>query len=449
MGLTGFSKPRSVKRTFVIGLDGVPCGLLRRLMDEGVMPELSNIVKEGTLMPMQASLPEVSSTSWSTFMTGVNPAKHGIYGFMDLKKGSYDIYFPRSSDIKSETFWDIAGKQQKRSIVLNVPSTYPARPVNGILTAGFVAVDLEKATYPKEAYAYLKEIGYRMDVDNEMAVRDIEAFKKDVDNTFEKRQEAFKFFLDNEHWDIFIAAITETDRLHHFFFDGFADKNHPMHDFLINFYRKIDNMAGYFYKKVKDDNTLFLIISDHGFTSVKKEVYLNAWLKENGYLRFNTDSPGSLAEIDARSSAFCLDPSRIYINLKGKYPSGAVSRAEYEPVREKIRQGLLGLKIEGEDAIKEAFFKEDIYFGPCLDDAPDIVVLANEGFDLKGAIKKNEVYGKGVFTGAHTRENAVLFINMSVKAKSVNIADIAPTILSSMGLSEGPGPMDGKSILAD
>lgn len=449
MGLADFSGARNNKKVFIFGLDGVPYSLLKQFIEDGIMPELAAIVKDGTLMPMQASLPEVSSTSWSTFMTGVNPAKHGIYGFMDFKKESYNIYFPRSSDIKSETFWDIAGKQQKRSIVLNIPSTYPARPLNGILTAGFVAMDLEKATYPKEAYDYLNKIGYKMDVDIELAAQDIEAFKKEVDNTFEKRQEAFKFFLDNEYWDIFIAAITETDRLHHFFFDGFAEKNHPMHDFLINFYKKIDKLAGYFYKKIKDDNTLFLIVSDHGFTSIKKEVYLNAWLRENGYLGFNTDSPESLAEIDAQSLAFCLAPSRVYINLKDKYPSGVVSKAEYESIRRKIKQGLLGLNVEGEMVIKEVFFKEEIYSGPYLNDAPDMVLLSNDGFDLKGAIKKNAIYGKGIYTGAHTRDNATLFINRNIKTNGTNIVDIAPTVLSFMGLSKESEFMDGKSVLTD
>ena len=138
-----FLKKKIAKdKVIVLGIDGVPCSLLNRFINEGLMPNLADLVKKGTLTPMTASIPEVSSTSWSTFMTGVNPGRHGIYGFTELQKGTYKWRFPNFNDIKSDTLWDIAGKYKKKSIVLNVPSTYPARELNGILTAGFLAIYL-------------------------------------------------------------------------------------------------------------------------------------------------------------------------------------------------------------------------------------------------------------------------------------------------------------------
>ncbi len=434
------------KRVFILGLDGVPYSLLRQFIQDGRMPSLSAIVGQGVLAPMKASLPEVSSTSWTTFMTGVNPAKHGIFGFMDLQKASHNIYFPNSLDIKAPTLWETAGKYQKRSIVLNIPSTYPAKPLNGILTAGFVAVDLGKATYPRKTYEYLKSIGYRMDVDSEKATQDLNAFKDDVDTALKKREEAFKFLLDHEEWDIFIAAVTETDRLHHFFFDAFADQGHPMHDYLMNFYEKIDRLAGYFYKRVNNDDTLFMIISDHGFTAIKQEIYLNSWLKEKGYLSFKTDKPQLINEINKESSAFALDPSRIYINLKGRYANGSVSGDEYEPVRNRIKNELLEFKIGGERVIKKVFFKEEIYSGPYMEYAPDIILLSNDGFDLKGTVRKSEIFGRGVFKGMHTQDDATLFINRNLNLNGTNIMDIAPTVLKFIGCDKEAELMDGKII---
>ena len=131
------------QKVVVLGIDGVPCSLLKRFTEQGIMPNLAKLAEKGTLTDMTASIPEVSSTSWSTFMTGVNPGKHGIYGFMELQKDGYKWKFPNSNDVSSETIWDIAGRHDKKSIVLNVPSTYPARELKGILTAGFVALDLE------------------------------------------------------------------------------------------------------------------------------------------------------------------------------------------------------------------------------------------------------------------------------------------------------------------
>ncbi|KPK35872.1 MAG: hypothetical protein AMK70_04425, partial [Nitrospira bacterium SG8_35_1] len=114
-------------KVVVLGIDGVPYSLLNRFIDQGIMPNLASLAGKGTLTDMTATIPEISSTSWSTFMTGVNPGRHGIYGFMELQDGSYKWRFPNSNDLKSSTLWDIAGKNGKQSIVINVPSTYPAR----------------------------------------------------------------------------------------------------------------------------------------------------------------------------------------------------------------------------------------------------------------------------------------------------------------------------------
>ena len=397
-------------------------------------------------MEMEASLPEVSSTSWATFMTGVNPARHGIYGFMDLEPGTYKLYFPNSINIKSDTFWEILGREGKRSIVLNVPSTYPAKPLNGILTAGFVAIDLKKATYPESAYQYLKGIDYRMDVEAEKAAESLEALAEEIDFTFKKRREAFLHFLRAENWDLFIASVTETDRLHHFLWVALENKEHPLHSFFIDFYRKLDGLMGEL-SEVLEKDTGFFIVSDHGFTGIKQEIYLNTYLRHKGNLRFKKEPPASLEEIAPDSRAFVLDPTRVYINLKDKYPSGIVSPGkEYNALRDELKDSLLNLTIEGDKVVKEVFCKEDIYAGPYLSYAPDLVILANNGFDLKGSINKNDLFGRTIFTGAHTRNDAVFFVNQKITPpQAVNIIDVAPTILSFMEI-DSPS-LDGHNLI--
>ncbi len=388
-----FKKRKEIsKKAVVLGIDGVPYTLLKRFIDEGLMPNLAKIVDKGTLSGMTVSIPEISSTSWSTFMTGVNPGKHGIYGFMELKEGSYKWRFPDSRDVSSSTLWDIAGRNNKKSIVLNVPSTYPAKELNGILTAGFVALDLKKATYPESAYEYLDSIGYIMDVNARKAQESLEALAEEIDETFEKRKKAIMHFLDTGDWDLFIGVITETDRLHHYLWVALDDENHPQHDFFIGFYKKLDIFIGDMYEKVGDDIP-FIMLSDHGFATIKKEVYLNAWLREQGYLKFNKDVPASMEDMNEESRVFALDPSRIYIHRKGKYPNGSVSSDDYEGLRKKIKDELMMLTHEGKPVIKDVFFKEDIYSGDFLKDAPDLVALSHEGYDLKGAINKPEVFG--------------------------------------------------------
>lgn len=432
------------EKVVVLGIDGVPFTLLNRFMDEGCMPNLSTLTKKGTFTSMTASIPDVSSTSWSTFMTGVNPGKHGIYGFTELQKNSYKWRFPNSGDIKSSTLWDIAGKNNKKSIVLNVPSTYPARKLNGILTAGFVALDLKKATYPESAYEYLKGIGYKMDVDTQKARQSSDALAKDIDKTFDIRKNAILHFLDNHEWDLFIGVITETDRLHHYLWNALQNKEHPQYNFFLNFYRKLDSFIGEMYHRTGDDIS-FIILSDHGFTAIKKEVYINTWLKEKGYLKFRNEKPETFEDMLEESKIFALDPARFYIHLKDKYIYGSVNGSEYDSLRQKLKEELLSLVIDGEKAIKTVLFKEDIYHGSLYDNAPDLVALPYKGYDLKGAINKTELTGKGFLTGGHTREDAVFFINRKIETNDVNIIDVGPTIISLLGIKENS--FDGRCLV--
>jgi len=430
-------------KVIVLGIDGVPCSLLKRFISQGLMPNLENLVQKGTLTDMTASIPEVSSTSWTTFMTGVNPGKHGIYGFMELEKGSYQWRFPNSHDIKSSTLWEIAGTHNKKSIVINVPSTYPAKALNGILTAGFVALDLKKATYPESAYEYLKNIGYRMDVDTQKAHQSLEALAADIKETFDIRKRAILHFLDKREWDLFIGVITETDRLHHYLWTALDEESHPQHKFFLDFYRTLDIFIGEIYKRA-DDDISFIMLSDHGATAIKQEIYLNTWLKEKGYLKFRKENPDSFDDMLAESKVFVLDPARFYIHSRKKYPNGNVDESEYDVIRRKLKEDLLALSIEGEKVIKTVLFKEELYQGNVYDEAPDLVALSFEGYDLKGSINKPQISGRSFLTGGHTREDAFLYINRKINSANINIVDVGPTIISLLKIKENT--FDGKIL---
>ena len=118
--------------------------------------------------------------------------------------------------IQSETLWDAAGRAGRRSIVINVPSTYPARPLNGVLVSGFVAVDLNKATYPPELGPEPREMDYRIDVDARKVQESHDALMDEILKTLDRRVRTLLHLYDNGQWDLFIGVITETDRLQHF-----------------------------------------------------------------------------------------------------------------------------------------------------------------------------------------------------------------------------------------
>lgn len=432
------------ERVVVLGLDGVPCSLLSRFASEGLMPNVAGLIREGTLCSMDASIPEVSSTSWSTFMTGVNPGRHGIFGFTELRRDSYAWRFPNFNDLRHRTIWELAGESGMRSVVVNIPSTYPARPLNGMLVSGFVALDLEKASYPERLYRYLKDMGYRLDVDASKAANSPEEFSADIASTFRKRTEAILHLLDSEQWSLFIAAITETDRLHHYLWEALEDPSHSQHGFFLDFYRELDRFIGTLYERTGPE-VPFIMLSDHGFAGIKKEVYLNNYLREKGYLRFGAPEPRSFEDISPESRAFVLDPSRVYIHQKGRYPRGPVGEGEYHGLRAAVRDDLLSLEVDGEKVIRQVLYKEELYSGACLPEAPDMVALPVEGYDLKGVIARDGLSGKGPLTGGHTRGNATFYINRKAACGSPNIVDVGATVVRLLGLNADG--LDGRALV--
>jgi predicted AlkP superfamily phosphohydrolase/phosphomutase len=417
----------SEKKALLIGLDGVPRSLLNAYLSQGVMPHLKKILDQGfVLHSMNASIPDVSSVSWTSFATGVNPGEHGIYGFMGVQPRTYSLSFPNSRDVKAPPFWEILGETNRktstlherykgklerplRSIILNLPHTYPASPMNGILVSGFVAIDLKKAVFPDSAYAYLQSLNYQIDVEAEKAREDKKAFLKGLFECLETRKKAILHFFKEEPWDLFLACITETDRLHHFFFDGATDPAHPFHESFLQFYREVDDFINTLFQefmKTSKEKGLFVMLSDHGFAPIKKEVYLNPFLQKTGFLELKGEGP-FFEKIGNQTKAFNLDPCRIYLNYKEVYGRGKVRRDERSTLLKEIREALRILRSEGgEEVIDKIYLKEEIYKGPFVDQAPDMVCLPKDGYDLKGGIEKRDIFGQNIFTGMHTWHDA-------------------------------------------
>lgn len=420
-------KDSKKRKALIIGLDGVPCSLLKGYLEQGMMPSLRKILDQGFLLyPMNASIPDVSSVSWTSFATGVNPGEHGIYGFVDLRPQDYSLYFPNSRDIQAPSFWEILGKTDQRtstlgdhyrkkvqdpyrSIIFNLPHTYPAAPINGILVSGFVAIDLKKAVFPDSAYSYLRSLNYQIDVEAETIHKDKHQFLNELFECFEIRKKAIDHFFLHEPWDLFLACITETDRLHHFFFDAATDQNHPFHQRFIEFYKALDDWLNRMFEifmKNSQGKGLFMVLSDHGFAPIKQEVYINPFLEKTGFLELNPEGQ-FFQKLGGGTKAFNLDPCRIYVNYRDVYGRGTVRREEGTALLKEIRDTLNTLRGEkDEKVIENIYLREDIYLGPRMDQAPDMVCLPKPGYDLKGGIDRKEIFGQTIFTGMHTRHDA-------------------------------------------
>jgi predicted AlkP superfamily phosphohydrolase/phosphomutase len=423
-------KRKKANRACVIGLDGVPYGMIVELARRGVMSTMARLMDLGKLHQMKASLPEISAVSWTNFMTGTNSGTHGIFGFTDFKPRSYEIRFPNFLDVRAPTLWDKLGAKGKRSIVINQPSTYPARKIEGVLISGFVALELAKAVWPMTYRAVLERMGYQIDIDTLKARESPAVLWQELTKTMAGRQKALNLFWE-EPWDYFEFVLTGTDRLHHFLWKAYEDPAHPAHQNFLDFYRHIDRLIGKIvaaYHKLTNTYDGFYILSDHGFTGIVQEVYLNVWLAKNGYLKFAKPEPAGLEDISARTKAFALDPNRIYLNLKNKFPKGTVERSKRKALRGEIAGKLKKLEYHGRKVVREVFFAEDAYSGPHVGKGPDLIVVGEPGFDMKGSVKKKEIFGRSGLQGMHTWDDAFFWATEDL-GDDLAIEDVAPVIL--------------------
>lgn len=405
-------KSRS-RQTVVIGLDGTPFSFLKKEFARGNLSNIAALEARGRLAPMETEIPTVSSVAWASFMTGKNPAEHGIFGFTDRKPGSYEMTFPNYAHLQAEPVWDAMSRDGKRCCIINVPSTYPARPLNGVLVSGFVAPNLKRASYPEAAYEYLNSSGYRIDVDASEARESPELLLEDLHLTLEKRREALWHFWRQERWDLFACVFTGTDRLHHFLWRHYQEEDAVYGAEFKRYYARLDEIVGEFVDGLDRDIAL-LMLSDHGSCTIRSEVYLNAFLVEQGFTRFKGSEPRMISDIDpAASRAYCMDPGRIYLNLEGREPAGVVKQKDAQGVLAELAGLFQDLRDPdtGEAVVDRVIPSGDIYSGPLLHLGPDLIVHPRPGYDLKGSVAQPSVFFQGHLTGMHTHDDAFVFIS--------------------------------------
>jgi predicted AlkP superfamily phosphohydrolase/phosphomutase len=418
------------RRVCVIGLDGVPFALLRTLAAEGIMPAMRRLTERGHLRAMKASLPEISSVSWTSFMTGTNPGNHGIFGFTDLREHSYQIRFPNFLDVKAPTVWDRLGQKGLKSIVINQPSTYPARKIEGSLVSGFVAIELARAVSPLSHLAALEKMNYQTDIDTIKAREDHAYLWSALDSTLAGGQKALEYFW-NQDWDYFEFVVTGTDRLHHYVWDAQSDPQHPDHGRFLDYYRKVDALIDCIveeYEKFTGGIEGLYLLSDHGFTGIEHEVYLNAYLQNAGYLKFDTAQPERLADLAPGTRAFALDPNRIYLNMKGKFPRGVVDKNDKTSLKRELAAAFKELNCQGRKAVRDVFDAEEIYSGPLIAKGPDLIVLGEPGFDMKASLGKKDVFGLSDLKGMHTWDDA-FFWSIKETPGELEISNLAGLIM--------------------
>lgn len=426
----------------MIGLDGVPHWLLRRLASDGVLPTVAALLPQGTLRPLVAPVPEISSTSWASFLTGTDPGRHGVYGFIDLRPGEYRTFFPNLRDLKSPPLWRFVDETGDPSLIINVPGTFPAPRLRGALVSGFVAPDLDRAVYPPELVEPLRAAGYQLDVEVGDVAHDPHGFLDRVEAALNARRAAFRYLLDHHSWRLAVCVITETDRVHHFLWRDLMEPGSPLHGRILDFYRQVDTAIAELVERAGDGG--LVMVSDHGFGPANTQFYINSWLRVAGYLGGPPEA-GSLDELDETTAAFALDPGRVYVNVAGRFPRGRQFTGEsLRALLDEITGRLLRLRIgpagvvaeggPGEPVIVDVLRGTELYYGPRSADAPDLVAMPAPGVQIRGAWSQPGSTARSPLTGTHTRADAMFWSRGDKGHGDVHMRDVAPTVLATMAI---------------
>jgi predicted AlkP superfamily phosphohydrolase/phosphomutase len=432
--------PSATPRVLVIGFDGATLDLVGPWVRAGRLPTLARLMQQGGGGKLRSVLPVLSPSAWASFATGVNPGRHGIYDFVQRVTDGYNLRLVTSRDIKSPTLWRILSDAGKRVAVVNVPMTYPAEPVNGIMITGLGTPDRRTFTYPADQSSKLLAQGYRVNKTVFFRPGNEAAFLKDVYDITQRVANVSLALLQQELWDFFMVVFRDSDEMSHFFWKH-MDSNHPAHDAqqdsqyanaLLEYYQYLDRLTGELIEAAGPQVNV-IIMSDHGVGPLYKDVFLNEWLRQQGLLTVDASVTksrgGALASLGitrsnisqllqsmrlgaierglrstlgdkirilpahnravfpdvidwARTQCYSYGyHGQIFINVRGREPQGLVEPGqEYADLRQHI-QDLLYHLVDPDDGlpvVSQVVAQEDAFTGPYAPLGADLVVIMRD-----------------------------------------------------------------------
>lgn len=289
------------RKVMVIGLDGATFDLIDPWMQKGRLPHIAGLIRQGVRGTLKSTIHPASPPAWSSFMTGKNPGKHGIFQFMRRVEGQYRWQVNSASDRRARSLWSILSKHGKGVGVLHVPLTYPPEPVAGFMVSGLGAPRPESDfVLPRELKRELLDsLGQRSLVVERASVRtDRLEYLGYLHRMVESTEEQAHFLLDRyPDLDFMIVVFAATDRVQHFYWKE-MDPTHPQHDpsqpdelrnAILSVYEHLDAAIGNLLDRA-DDRTHIVVMSDHGAGPYRKMIHLNNWLEASGFLRWRADN---------------------------------------------------------------------------------------------------------------------------------------------------------------
>jgi predicted AlkP superfamily phosphohydrolase/phosphomutase len=289
----------SETKVFVLGLDGATFDIIHPMMERGELPHFRRAIEKGACGPLNSTLLHHSPPAWTSFATGRNPGKHGIIGFTRMAEDRYGLRLVNGNDNRCSTLWDELSRQGKKVIVMNIPMTYPPKPLNGLLVSGLdtPSTDVD-FTYPKALKQEIFRIApnYRINLhlggylhNDRRRLMGLELIQENI----ESQRKTVLHLMETYAWDLFAVRFNSPDNVQHQYW-AYMDENHPEHnpgadtrlkDAIFGVYRRLDHVVGEVQDRLDSMGSTLIIMSDHGAgPRVGKSIYINEWLQKMGLL---------------------------------------------------------------------------------------------------------------------------------------------------------------------
>jgi len=445
---------------------------------------------------LQSVVPPLTGPAWISFMTGVNPGKHGVYDFMTPGLG--EIHLINYGSIKIPTLWDILSKQDRKLVILSHPVTYPAPRINGYLIGGILS-GTDGISYPPdlidEVESHLGE-KYRTSMSIGPQLGREAIYMKEFAKWHGLLEKTALYLLEKE-WDLFMTVFNITDGISHFLWRH-MENGGDFSDGIYRAYELVDRSIGRIMERVGEETDVILM-SDHGFGPLRKNVNLNLYLMKRGFLKFRKGSflkkalfmggitPNNVYGIvkrfkltartrsipietrykvlDAFLSYRDVDWDKTLAFSRGHIGQIYVNRPvvermglEYFQFRDRLISELYDLEEEetGDRIVDRVYTQEEVYWGEFIDSAPDLfIVMKNFSYLAYPLLTSdNKIvtdYKVESRSGTHRMNGMFVGCGPSFprgeSRKDAGILDVAPTILEIMGVPI-PDYMDGKSLIS-
>jgi predicted AlkP superfamily phosphohydrolase/phosphomutase len=470
----------SVKKALVIGLDGASFNIIDPLVEKGHLPNLARIMSEGRSYHLKSTIPSNTPVAWTSMTTGQNPGKHGIFGF--LKYDHPTIKVVSSQDNKALCLWDYLGEQGKPSVIINLPFTWPPKKINGVMACFDWAIinNESKLAEPASVNTYIKEqaLDRIASFHPELGNPDLERYHEIV-----KKQTQFTLDMAKQFkWELLFVVFMVTDSVVHLY---------PTRKQMVDeVYRIVDTAVGQLLNLVDLRKDRVFITSDHG-TKIFDRVYpLPAFFREQRLLRLKTTARSSaelalvnlvLKILEQYHVKLPVSIKNLYKKITGRkktrlslrdivdkqhspiFVCDENSRIDVlirltdrslanERVKQSIRKRIVDRLNLNETVIRHAWTSDEIYSGPHIEGAPDIILEMAE--NVAADISSSSFYEKPrsypSYKGGHIRNGILIAAGNSIsqtKDRNVaHVADIAPTILHTLQLTI-PLNLDGRVLL--